>query len=59
MTVDKAVVVGVAYELFSGDGDLCSDTGSRSTAGGGGEKVGEVNLVALGTSVSSFTGRRT
>jgi len=59
MTVDKAVVVGVAYELFSGDNNLCSDTSSGSTASGGGEKAGKVNLVAFGTSVSSFTGRRT
>ena len=42
MTVDEAVVARVAYELFPGDGDLCSDTSSGLTAGG--EKAGKVEL---------------
>lgn len=44
MTVDEAVLAGVAYEFFPDDGDLCSDTSSGLTAGGGGEKVGKVKL---------------
>jgi len=55
MTV-KAVVAGVAYDLFPGNGDLCSDIGSGSTASGGGEKVGKVKLVVVGTSVSQAGG---